>query len=80
MAEDERLVTTTTLRHNYPESVDTTDVYVEQASIGQDQCDVRFCHMMHQTCLTFLDAQALDELSTFFAEAATKLRYCTKGA
>ena len=66
------------LRHNYPDDDDRSQVYVEQASAGEDCCNVLIVHNLAQMTLTLLDAEGLDELSAFFADAAQKLRYCSK--
>lgn len=53
-------------------------VYVEQGAVGQDLANLVICEGNCVMNLCFLNAASLDKLSLFLAEAATKLRYCTK--
>ena len=70
------------LTHCYPqrpgEEQDTTMVEMEQASVREDNASLTFTQGTHVFSLCFLDSKALDKLSLFLAEAAQRLRCCTR--
>jgi hypothetical protein len=59
-------------------SPDVAHFTVEQTEAGGDVAEIRVAGTWCNFAVCFVDAAALDRLSLFFAEAAQKLRYCTK--
>lgn len=72
------MTASTSIRHVDTCSGDVTHVYVEQSDAGRDVAQVTISNgttIFHLMCM---DAEGLDGLSEFLAEAAQMLRYCTR--